>query len=281
MRILITGAKGFIGQYFLKELENFDTIKLSHSDLNLEDKTTIERILSLKPDMVIHPAAIRSPDVCEENPHKAFQVNALGAKHIAITCGLLDIPMVYISTDYVFSGEKNDPYTEFDTPKPLNVYGRTKLWGEIFTKEFCKRHFIIRTSYVFGEYGDNTLNQIYGALKEGKELRLSNFHFASATYAGDLARKVRELIGTKLYGVYHVVNKGIVTRYDFACKVAETSGFSKDKIIPLTPENFNNPAPRPLYSVLENYVLKLYGMDDLSSYEERLKKCTELLKSHI
>ncbi|MGC9002359.1 MAG: dTDP-4-dehydrorhamnose reductase [Dictyoglomus sp.] len=276
MKVLITGAGGFLGQYFVKEFQDHDVIPLTHKDINIEDKNTIEKIIELKPDLVIHPAAIRSPDICERDPDLAWKVNALGTKHIAIACSILDIPLIYISTDYVFSGDKNSPYTEFDTPNPINVYGRTKLQGELFVKEFCEKYFIIRTSYVFGEYGNNAFTQIYRSLKEGKEIYLSNYHFASCTYAGDLVRKVKELSFTKLYGTYHIVNKGIITRYDFAWKVAEIFNLPKDKIIKLTPENFNQPAPRPLYSVLRNYVLELYHMDDMEHYEEILKKISFL-----
>jgi len=277
-RILITGAKGFLGQYFVKEFEDEEVIPITHQDINLEDKNAIEKITSLKPDLVIHPAAIRSPDICEEDPEKAWKVNAVGTKHVAIACSLLDIPLIYISTDYVFSGRKDTPYTEFDTPDPINLYGKTKLYGEIFTKEFCKKHFIIRTSYVFGEYGNNALTQIYNSLKEGREIKLSNYHFASCTYAKDLVRKVKELSFTNLYGTYHIVNKGIITRYDFACKVAEIAGFSKEKVIPLNPETFKAPAKRPLYSVLRNYMLEIYDMDDLPYYEESLRKAIYNIK---
>jgi len=270
MRVLITGSSGFLGQYFVNAYRDEELIPITHKDMNLEDIETIERIIGLKPDLVIHPAAIRSPDLCEEKPEEAWKVNALGTKHVAIACGILDIPLVYISTDYVFSGEKRSPYTEFDEPKPINVYGKTKLEGERFVKDFCKKHFIIRTSYVFGELGNNALTQIYNSLKEGKDLYLSNYHFASCTYAGDLVRKVKELTDKNLYGTYHIVNKGIITRYDFACKVCEILNIPKAKVIPLNPETFKTPAPRPLYSVLSNFVLSLYGMDDLPPFEESL-----------
>lgn len=271
-KVLITGSKGFLGSYFVKEFEEEEVIPITHQDMNIEDKDTIDKIIKIKPDLVIHPAAIRSPDICEEDKERAWKVNAIGTKNLAIACSLLDIPFIYISTDYVFSGDKDTPYTEFDNPNPINTYGKTKFYGEIFTKEFCKKHFIIRTSYVFGEYGNNALTQIYNSLKEGKEIRLSNYHFASCTYAKDLVRKVKELSYTNLYGTYHIVNKGIITRYNFACKVAEIAGFSKDIIIPLNPENFTAPAKRPLYSVLRNYMLELYNMDDMPFYEESLKR---------
>jgi len=271
-KVLITGSKGFLGSYFVKEFEEEEVIPITHQDMNIEDKDTIDKIIKIKPDLVIHPAAIRSPDICEEDKERAWKVNAIGTKNLAIACSLLDIPFIYISTDYVFSGDKDTPYTEFDNPNPINTYGKTKFYGEIFTKEFCKKHFIIRTSYVFGEYGNNALTQIYNSLKEGKEIRLSNYHFASCTYAKDLVRKVKELSYTNLYGTYHIVNKGIITRYNFACKVAEIAGFSKDIIIPLNPENFTAPAKRPFYSVLRNYMLELYNMDDMPFYEESLKR---------
>lgn len=175
MKVLITGARGFLGQYFVKTFEDEEVIPLSHRDINIEDKETIDKIINLKPDLVIHPAAMGSPDICEENSDEAWKINALGTKHIAIPCSILDIPLIYISTDYVFSGEKDSPYTEFDPPNPINVYGKTKLAGEIFTKEFCRKYFIIRTSYVFGEYGNNALTQIYNSLKEGKEIYFTNY----------------------------------------------------------------------------------------------------------
>ncbi|MCD6539150.1 MAG: dTDP-4-dehydrorhamnose reductase [Candidatus Omnitrophica bacterium] len=279
MKVAVIGATGQLGTDLCQKLKSKEVVPLTHSDIEVTDINSVERIFQkYRVDVIINTAAFHKVDECEENPEKAFKVNALGARNVAVVAQKIGAKLVYISTDYVFGGEKgrNIPYNEFDVPSPLNVYGKSKLAGENFVKEFCLKHFIIRTSGLFGiagarGKGGNFVETIIKLAKEKSELKVVNDQIFSPTYTKDLAEKILQLINTEYYGIFHITNKGFCSWYEFAKKILKLTGI-KISVIPITSEEFSQKVKRPNYSVLDNYHLRLLGMDDLKPWQEALKE---------
>ena len=282
MKILITGANGLLGHELISVLKNDHTlILLSHSQLDISDLESVNKhIDSSLPDIIINSAAYTQVDLCESNYDLAFKSNALGPKNLAIKCNQLGIPLIHISTDYVFEGnEKNKkPLEENDKLGPKTVYGKTKLEGENFVKENCDKYFILRTAWLYGE-GKNFVKTMINLSKKNKELKVVNDQIGSPTYAKDLAKAIKEIIDKKSdkYGIYHVTNKGEVSWYEFAKKIFEIKKI-EIKVNPVTSEEFPRPAPRPHYSVLSNQKWIDAGFNPLRNYEEALKDYLDSLK---
>ena len=282
MKILITGANGLLGHELISVLKDDHTLILfSHSQLDISDAESVNKqIDSSLPDIIINSAAYTQVDLCESNYDLAFKSNALGPKNLAIKCKELGIPLIHISTDYVFEGnEKNKkPLEENDKLGPKTVYGKTKLEGENFVKENCDKYFILRTAWLYGE-GKNFVKTMINLSKKNKELKVVNDQIGSPTYAKDLAKAIKEIIDKKSdkYGIYHVTNKGEVSWYEFAKKIFEIKKI-EIKVNPVTSEEFPRPAPRPHYSVLSNQKWINAGFNPLRNYEEALKDYLDSLK---
>ncbi|MBT9145537.1 MAG: dTDP-4-dehydrorhamnose reductase [candidate division WS2 bacterium] len=279
MKVLITGANGQLGTDLCQTLQRFEVIPLTHKDLDIADINSTKKVLlKHNPEVVINTAAYVRVDDCETEQDKAFLVNALGARNIAVTASLIDAKLVHISTDYVFGGElnpKNTPYTEFDTPIPLSTYGKSKLVGENFIRHLCKRYFIIRSSGLFGIAGSsgkggNFVETILKLAKERSELRVVNDQIFSPTYTKDLAHKIGQLINTEYYGIFHITNKGSCSWYEFAKEILMQAGLNIP-IISITSDQYPQKAKRPHYSVLDNYHLRLLGMEDMRAWQEALE----------
>ena len=224
MKILITGANGLLGHELSSVLKDHSLILLSHSQLDISDIDSVnKKIDSTSPDIIINSAAYTQVDNCETNYDLAFKSNAIGPKNLAIKCKQLDIPLIHISTDYVFEGNENkSPLVEDDKLGPKTIYGKTKLEGEKFVKEICDKYFILRTAWLYGE-GKNFVKTMLNLSKKNKELKVVNDQIGSPTYAKDLAKAIKEIIEKKSdkYGIYHVTNKGEVSWYEFAKKIFE------------------------------------------------------------
>jgi dTDP-4-dehydrorhamnose reductase len=289
MKILVTGANGQLGTDLCKVLQHFELIPLNHSDIEISDMDSVKQSFNkYKPDVVINTAAYVRVDDCEEEQDKAFLVNALGARNVAVAAQELGAKLIHISTDYVFGGEgetlmvshkvgvnKPRPYTEFDTPSPLSIYGKSKLVGEDFVRHLCSRYFIIRTSGLFGVAGasgkgGNFVETILKLGKEQSELRVVNDQVFSPTHTKDLARKIAQLIKTEYYGIFHITNKGSCSWYEFAREILKQAGL-KTPVIPVSSDTYPQRAERPHFSVLGNYHLKLLGMDDMRTWQEALR----------
>jgi dTDP-4-dehydrorhamnose reductase len=231
-----------------------------------------------KPDAIVNTAAFVRVDDCETEQDKAFQVNALGARNVAVVAQELGAKLVHTSTDYVFGGEpepKRSPYTEFDVPIPLNLYGKSKLAGENLVQHLCNRYFIVRTSSLFGiagamGKGGNFIETIIKLAKERDELRVVNDQVFSPTYTRDLASKIAQLITTEYYGIFHITNSGTCSWYQFAAEVLKLARL-KTPITPITSAEYPQKARRPSNTVLDNYQLRLLGMADMRSWQEALK----------
>jgi len=278
-KVLVTGANGQLGTDLCKVLQHLELIPLTHKDIEISDINSVKQMFNKhKPDIIINTAAYVRVDDCETEQDKAFLINALGARNVAVVAQELGAKLVHISTDYVFGGETkphNIPYTEFDTPIPPNTYGKSKLAGEDFVRHLCQRHFIIRTSGLFGVAGSsgkggNFVETVLKPAKEQNELKVVNDQVFSPTYTGDLARKIAQLIQTEYYGIFHITDRGYCSWYEFAVEILKLAGLSTP-VVPITSEQFPQKARRPSYSVLDNYHLRLLGMDDMRTWQEALK----------
>ena len=243
-----------------------DVIPLDITD----EKQVTATIAKHRPDLVIHAAAYTDVDGCELDPEKAFLVNAEGTHNVALACELSDAALVYISTDFVFDGEKGEPYTEQDVPNPINHYGATKLAGENYVKEFCPRHFIIRTAWLYGIHGESFPRTIINAAKAGKPLSVITDQVGSPTFTADLASAIYEVIKGPNYGTYHITNRGLCSWYEFAKKTLSFAGMNDVEIKPITSEEWPSPTKRPKYSVLSHHALEILGQDNMRTWEEAL-----------
>lgn len=271
MRVCLTGADGMLGHAIQKAFSDVDVVGFTFDLLdvtNLDD--TVKKIKDTRPDFLIHTAAFTNVDLCESEPEKAYLVNSLGARNVAMACEETSCPILYISTDYVFDGTKGAPYNEWDEPNPSGIYGLSKLMGERFVSSLTNKFYIVRTSWLYGPDGRNFVDTIIRQLSEKESLQVVNDQFGSPTYTADLAKKIRELLG-RGYGTYHITNTGSCSWFDFAVSIASIKRIKKT-ISPVTSEEFKRPAKRPPYSVLANTMLKLEGLREARHWEEALRE---------
>ncbi len=279
MKILVTGAGGQLGTDLCEVLRDSDLIPLTHSDIEISNMDSVKQAFNkYKPDIIINTAADVRVDDCEDEKEKAFKVNSLGARNVAVAAQELGARLVHISSDYVFGGEtepRTTPYTEFETPIPLSVYGKSKLAGENFVRHFCLRHFVVRASALFGVAGSsgkggNFIETMLRLAGERDELKVVNDQVFSPTYTRDLAQKIAQLIETEYYGIFHITNRGVCSWYEFTAEIIKLAGI-KTLVVPITSDQYPQKARRPRYSVLDNYHLRLLGLDDMRPWQEALK----------
>lgn len=233
---------------------------------------TIKEIIGIKPAVVIHVAAYTDVDGCELDPDRAREANATGTQNVALACRDCDIPIFYLSTDFVFDGNKEAPYTESDRPNPFNTYGRSKLDGERYVGSLLDKFLIIRTSWLFGRGGKNFVDAIVDKAKREKVLKVVNDQFGSPTYTRDLAKAISKLISLLQYGIYHITNSGSCSWYEFAVRILEYSNVENVDVMPVTSDELDCPARRPKMSILDNSrYIKLTG-ERLRPWEEALKE---------
>lgn len=286
MKILVTGAKGQLGSqlidiinkgeselgYIPKEIRSAEVIEKSSKDLDITDFNRVkELICEIKPDVIINAAAYTNVDECETNEELAFKVNALGARNLAIVCNNIGARLVHISTDYVFSGEGNKPFREYDKTCPQSVYGKSKMMGDDFVKEFCSKYFIVRPSWVYGYNGKNFVYTILKTAKEKGSLKVVKDQKGNPTNVEDIVHHILKLIVTEEYGVYHCSGHGECSWYDFASKIIELANIPCE-VIPCTTEEYSRIAKRPGYSVLDNMMLRCTVGDEMRTWEEALEK---------
>lgn len=275
MKVLITGASGQLGLEIIAQLEKqtevYKLVKADRRGLDITNLDEVNKKISLeKPDVVINCAAHTAVDLCEEDIDNAYKVNAIGPRNLAITCEKVGAKFVQVSTDYVFDGKGISPYKEDDITCPNSIYGKSKLMGEQFTKEFCSKYFIVRTAWLYGN-GNNFVKTMLKLSENNKELNVVNDQYGSPTSTVDLAKSIIELINTEYYGTYHGTCEGQCSWYDFAKKIFEINNIDI-KVNPVTSEEFKRPAPRPQYSVLDNFMFKLVGLNSFRNWEDALKE---------
>ncbi len=278
MKILVTGCNGQLGREIVKQLEikktkseYIEVFKCDKESLDISNFEEVNTyILEKKPDVVINCAAFTNVDLSEDEVDLAYKINSLGSKNLAIASEKVKSKLVYISTDYVFKGDKKTPYKEDDTTNPISVYGKSKLLGEEYTKNFCSRYFIIRTAWLYGD-GNNFVKTMLRLSEGKKEINVVNDQIGSPTSTKDLAVCVLNLINTEYYGTYHGTNNGFCSWYEFAKKIFKIKNIDI-KVNPITSDKFLSKVKRPSYSVLDNFMLKLIDLDNFRHWEDALKE---------
>lgn len=270
MKILVTGADGMLGQDLCPALEDegFEVVETTRIELDvIDEKACLEVISAEKPDFVIHCAAYTDVEKSEVEFEKALLVNENGAKHVAKACAKTDCAMIYISTDYVFDGNKNKPYKTTDKPNPINKYGLSKLKGEEAVKKFCPKHYIVRTSWLYGHHGKNFVETMI-ALSDREKIKVVNDQTGSPTWTMELVNGIIELIEEeKPFGIYHICGGGETSWADFAKEIFKHTG-AKTKVMPVSSEEHKTLAKRPKYSTMENDGVRRNWKSALKDYIE-------------
>ena len=251
---------------------NIQVFGCGRTDLDITDVSQVAKTFEqVKPDVIIHTAAYTQVDQAETDRDRAYAVNALGTRNLVVESEKFGAKFVYLSTDYVFDGQKGTPYSESDRTNPQSVYGQSKRAGEEFVLSLSSKYFIVRTSWVYGKHGANFVKTMLKLGSVGKSLKVVDDQFGSPTYTADLARFLQQIIGTECYGIYHATNSGSCSWYEFAKKIFEVAGMQVE-LSPCTTADFPRPAPRPVNSVLEHVGIKLNGFQDLRPWQEGLKE---------
>jgi dTDP-4-dehydrorhamnose reductase len=273
MRILVTGARGMLGRDLcplLRERQH-EVIEWDLPDHDITAvSSTISEVTKLKPNAIFHLAAYTDVDGSEKNRAEAYKVNTLGTWTVALAARDSKADLIYISSDYVFDGAKQAPYIENDGTRPLNYYGATKLLGEQAIARDARKHFICRTSWLFGPHGRNFVDTILRLAKEKETIEVVEDQRGSPTFTQDLATALVMLPGSRQYGVYHVSNSGTCTWFEFAREVVRLAGL-KTVVKPTTSDKYVRPARRPGYSVLDNGLFEARFKHHLRPWQEALR----------
>jgi dTDP-4-dehydrorhamnose reductase len=250
-----------------------EVIPARRRDMDITDSASVLRAVEeVHPESVIHAAAFTAVDDCETRPDHAFRVNADGTRHLALACRHLRVPMLYISTDYVFDGEKPEPYVEDDEPHPLNVYGRSKLQGERNVMEMAGRFWIVRVSWLFGPLGKNFVRSIVEQGRSGRPLRVVSDQVGAPTYTADLALKLEEIVTKADSGIYHVTNQGYCSWFEFAQEILRQAGLEQVPLSPIPTSALDRPARRPKNSRLANVRLRELGLEFLPPWQDAVRR---------
>ena len=269
MTVLVTGAGGQVGQDLMGVLGE-DGVGLSHAELDVTDRKAVRAAMKQhRPRAVIHAAAWTAVDTCEDEPERAHLANATATGYVAEAAHEVGARLCYLSTDYVFDGERATPYDEFDRPNPLSVYGQSKLAGEIAAGPDA---LTVRISWVCGRHGSNMVKTILRLAAEHDQLTFVNDQRGRPTFSDDLAGKLVDLVDRDVQGVLHVTHQGALTWFEFAREVLELTGQDPDRVRPVTSEEFARPAPRPKNSVLRSTRLRGLGIPRLGHHRVALDR---------
>jgi dTDP-4-dehydrorhamnose reductase len=276
--VLVTGSNGQLASCIkdlAKQYEDLDFIYTDYKELDICDLNQVNTFFksNKKIDYCINCAAYTAVDKAESDVEKAFEINANGAKNLAIACSEFDAILIQISTDFVFDGEKKEPYTETDVAKPISVYGASKLQGEIEIKQTLETYFILRTSWLYSEHGANFMKTMLKLAETRDEISVVSDQIGTPTYAGDLADVILKIISSKNtnFGLYHYSNEGVASWYDFAKTIFEAS-HTQIKLNPIKTEAYPTPAKRPFYSVMDKVKIKsILGIETLNWSESLIK----------
>ena len=280
MRIFVTGVKGQLGHDVMNELakRGLEGIGADVEEMDITDSSACDRVIKeASPDAVIHCAAYTAVDAAEDNEELCRRVNGQGTRNIAKVCAELDIPMMYISTDYVFNGQGERPWEPDDEREPLNVYGQTKYEGELAVEELLKKYFTVRIAWVFGLNGKNFIKTMLRLGKERGAVSVVDDQIGSPTYTYDLARLLVDMIQTDRYGRYHATNEGLCSWYEFACEIFRQAGMDEVKVTPVDSASYPAKAKRPFNSRMSKEKLTENGFERLPSWQDALGRYLKVL----
>lgn len=258
-KLIITGGNGQLGRAINELYKSREDIVCVNTDVNELDITDLEAVKAFvdreKPYAIINCAAHTAVDACEDQETLAYRINAIGPRNLAIAAKQSDAKLMHISTDYVFAGDADKPYREFDAPGPQGVYGASKLAGENFVKEFADKYFIIRTAWLYGD-GKNFVKTMLRLAETMSEVKVVDDQVGSPTSTKELAKAMDALLFTDNYGIFHGTCEGVCSWADFAEEIFRLAG-KNVKVTRITSDEFAAKAKRPAYSVLDNYMFKL------------------------
>ncbi len=282
MKLLITGAKGQLGSELISVLQSgtaeigsissvYSDCEIVAADLDEMDITELASVRSFitlhRPDAVINCAAMTDVNGCESQLEAAMKVNAIGPRNLATVCSETGARLVHVSTDYVFSGDIDRPYCEWDQTDPCGVYGKSKALGEKYVSEACSQSFIVRVAWLYGYNGKNFIKTIINAARKNGTVRVVNDQFGNPTSANDVAYHILKLLLTEEYGIYHCTGNGICSWYDLAARAVSRAGIDA-QVLPCTTEEYPTPAKRPQYSPLNNLMLACTVGDEMRDWKE-------------
>jgi len=275
-RIAIVGASGQLGSALVETFAGRELVTPAHAELAFEDQTAIARFLDeQRPDVLVNCSAFHHVDICEREPERAFAINALAVDAAARACAERGIAFATVSTDYVFDGTLGRAYREDDAAKPRTAYGASKLAGELLARRLGPRHYIVRTSGVFGAAGTSNkgytlIEKVLQQAERGEPTRMVADMIFSPSYAPHVARAMRDLIDANAYGTHHVTNAGACSWFEFVQCAFRKAGFANARLEPITYASFGNPTQRPMYSPLENTTFAAAGIAPLPAWEDAL-----------
>jgi len=280
MKTAVVGANGQLGSDVVLALNEAgcETIALTHQDVELSDLQSVATaIRAIRPNLVVNTAAMHNVEKCESDPERAYLVNAIGARNLAIVTRDEGAALLHISTDYVFDGKKAAPYIESDEPLPLNVYGNSKLAGECYVRTINPRHFVLRTSALYGtspcraKRGLNFVDLMLKLAREKHEMRVVDSERVSPTATEELATQIAALSKTEAYGLYHATAEGSCSWYEFAREILVLAGVEAGLSV-ASPHEFPAKVARPRCSVLENATLKRKGLNCFGPWQSGLRR---------
>lgn len=271
-KVVVTGAQGQLGRDMVELLlaQGHEVHGFGRSELDITNYEQCKSLLEyIRPEVIVHAAAYTKVDLAETEIDEAYQINAYGARNLAVISESLGAKLVYVSTDYVFNGQGDTPYEESRVTQPINVYGKSKLAGEKFVEQGCSRFYIVRTSWVYGKYGNNFVKTMLKIAEGRTSLEVVSDQVGCPTYTRDLAACISELIHTEKYGIYHVSNSGSCSWYEFAKAIFQLSK-NNIEVKPVTTEQFPRPAKRPSYSVFAHKALENNGFSPMRPWYDAL-----------
>lgn len=280
MKVAVIGASGQLGSDVVAAFYKHgdETVPLSHSDIELSDIDSVSVCLQeVRPQLVVNTAAMHHVENCEREPGKAFAVNGLGSRNLALVARDIDATLIHVSTDYVFDGAKASPYEETDPPSPLNVYGNTKLSGEYFVRGTVEKHFVLRTSAIYGHSpcrakgGLNFIELMLKLARERSEVRVVDSEIVTPTSTAELSRQILALSQADCYGLYHATAEGSCSWHEFAREIFALAG-TKVNLLVAGPNEFPAKVPRPKFSVLENRGLKSHELNVFKPWQEGVRE---------
>ncbi len=283
--ILVTGGNGQLASCIKDVEKQYDDLNVIYTDYLELDICDLDQVKSFfesnkQINYCINCAAYTAVDKAETEAEKVFEINATGAKNLAYVCNDHGAVLIHVSTDFVFDGEKNEPYTETDAANPISVYGASKLQGEAEIQQALKGHFIIRTSWLYSEHGNNFMKTMLQLAETRNEISVVNDQIGTPTYAGDLAEVILKIVNSndKNFGLYHYSNQGVASWYEFAKEIFKLTE-NKIKVNPIPSIEYLTPAKRPQFSVLDKAKIKTDLQIKIPFWGDSLKKALKLMKS--